>query len=1144
MKKIVGEAKRRISLLLAAAMLVGSIPQDVLTVSAAETYTETVTEETVQEAEDTYTVAVEIFREDKAKVTFESGYDEAEERIKADQDLSFRVTPKDGYRIGTVSYRISETEITEEIETAEDPEETRETEEAGKTEDTEDIHTEDIDTEDVVYAENIEAAEYTEITDIEEENILEPDEEGIYTISADDITGNLVIIVMTERTEEAEKEGTEEAEENSPELKENEGDAVSGNDIDQDTAEAEAAQEEETAVTEEAEEMDTESDQTDDEERAALAEEEITYSSETISPKEVLSTQDSYYETKLTLKKGAASVYTGQQEAVVATPVFGKNTTCLSIGKAEIIGYANMSGSYSLDDYKVKAENNEVKLTVEPGAASGTLTIQVAAAADEAGNMYPATATITVNVIKGIEAIRVDMPQNQVYKAAGKAASFTAAVTYNGGATGTLQPKTKKVTWELLDWNNQAINEKHELYGKISIKNGKVTIDKSFIPDEAGNKNVFTVKATAADYAGNTVSGEGVFTVADQATTLGKVVIVRSITAGLAASAQYQVIAQSGDTVSADVFSTNWADNNPNGPLVRVLKPGVEKKDIYTEEEFVSSSLYSIKFSNNAVGFAYYEGGQEPYLEVSKQVKNLKITATALDGSKNTAILEKLTINYAQTEELALSIYNQITNREMDAADQYRENKKNNQPIIFYGAKNTVFLVRLTDKNGQYINEITNHKLKVSGGKVIYSDVNTYGVMATGDTLTLTLTDNEKNITKTYVLVNLGLGTESVKVTTKDSLTASTKDEQTITYTVSGKNAASYQQVLVTVNSLDAYASKNYISTNYHQLLYASQGTIGQVMPVKGGKVTLTFKETELSAYAYKLNFSFGHVDKDGNFIAATKEIPVTLKAAMPKVQKAENAKLNTKYTLGLADNGKVKLTLSNLKATLNKDVQIYSANVNGQSNNFLEYFELDDSGTALQLKGTADLSNIPVKGLTLTGYVGGYTYTDSKGLTGYGPAAGTRITVTIKPNVLKYSMTSAAVLEGEVEAAVKAVANKNNVDLSHVYTEDAVFQAELTEHGEAVVLTGTDVKPGSRKVSLYILPKDSAYKSKLDKLKAAVDAAGETKRLEAEKAYGDAMRTFGISVSTTVTVKAKATATGKVKLAGTKAVFSAESYN
>ena len=40
MRKMVVEAKRRISLLLAAAMLAGSIPQDVLAVSAAEAYTE------------------------------------------------------------------------------------------------------------------------------------------------------------------------------------------------------------------------------------------------------------------------------------------------------------------------------------------------------------------------------------------------------------------------------------------------------------------------------------------------------------------------------------------------------------------------------------------------------------------------------------------------------------------------------------------------------------------------------------------------------------------------------------------------------------------------------------------------------------------------------------------------------------------------------------------------------------------------------------------------------------------------------------------------------------------------------------------------------------------------------------------------
>ena len=153
--------------------------------------------------------------------------------------------------------------------------------------------------------------------------------------------------------------------------------------------------------------------------------------------------------------------------------------------------------------------------------------------------------------------------------------------------------------------------------------------------------------------------------------------------------------------------------------------------------------------------------------------------------------------------------------------------------------------------------------------------------MATGETLTVTLTNNANKVSKTCTLKNAALGKDSVKVATKDSLMANTTEPQSITYTVTGKTLSSYENVLVTMNTAEA-RGKNWFK--YQDLSYSSN-SINAVMPFNDGTVTLVFNESygrEIPAYAYKLNFSFGRVDAEGNFIAMTKEIPVTLKATAP----------------------------------------------------------------------------------------------------------------------------------------------------------------------------------------------------------------------------------------------------------------------
>ncbi|MGN0306734.1 MAG: hypothetical protein ACI4DN_00825, partial [Lachnospiraceae bacterium] len=151
---------------------------------------------------------------------------------------------------------------------------------------------------------------------------------------------------------------------------------------------------------------------------------------------------------------------------------------------------------------------------------------------------------------------------------------------------------------------------------------------------------------------------------------------------------------------------------------------------------------------------------------------------------------------------------------------------------------------------------------------------------------------------------------------------------------------------------------------------------------------------------------------------------------------------------------------------------------------------------------------------------------------------------VTIKATGLKYSLTNATVLDGEpLSTIIKAVANKKNVTLSHVYTEQTGFAAELIGAGEDIRLTSdAAMQVGKYKVSLYILAEDSAHEAKLDALKQAIEGATGDKAAE-KAAYAAAMKQYGTAVTTTITVKAKATTAGKLKLASTKAAFSADKY-
>lgn len=815
-------------------------------------------------------------------------------------------------------------------------------------------------------------------------------------------------------------------------------------------------------------------------------------------------TKDPYYETKLSLKKMTSRVYTGQQNAVIAVPVFGKNTTYRSITEAKV-SYAKITaGPYSQTDYKVRVEENKVWLSVASGAATGKLTIVVTAKG--VNGMYPTTAELTVDIVKGIERISLTAPK-KVYKAENKGVSFTSSIVYNGTTNKDFLPKTRKVTWKILDSQGREIDSSHKLNSQIRIKNGKVSIAKSYLLSSDLNEDTFIIRADAADYAGNTVYGEASFTVTKEPAALGEAVIV------VKENDFYRVIARSGDSVSADKL---------NGAYVRVLnEEAKEDLDLYEAKDFLSADLYTLRVNNKAISL-----NSSGFLWTYKAAKNIKITATATDGSKRTTVLDKLTVNYAQSTGLALECLSHSDGTTVGTIDQYKENPSYTGPITFYGVRDEKFTIRIKDEQGFYPDGVVDHKLKVSGAKLLSSSPSygSYTILGTGDTITLTLTDNAKKVTKTYVLKNLALGTKNaLKVSTKDVLEPYTTSPQTITYTISGRDQGKYEYVLVSINQADAQKK----STYYSQLLNASQGTIGTVMPVEDGKVVLKFGgNTYVYSSNYKLNFSFGHIDENKNFIAETRETAVILKAAL---KKAAVVKLNEKYTLGVKEGKEIPLTLMNKKATLNSVYQLQNANIKGQPSQFTDFFEL--AGTSLRLKANAPMSEIKNKGITLTGWVTGYKYTDADGNTRTGLAS--RITITLKPTVSKYSITGVTVLENtSIEARLKVLANKKETVVAHVYTDDPQFKAEAADG--AVKLTAAGLNPGSYKVKLYVMPVNSAYAADVGALKDS----GNTAK------YYEAIKKSSIELTAAVKIAARGTAAAETKFPETKAAFTADGYD
>lgn len=886
-------------------------------------------------------------------------------------------------------------------------------------------------------------------------------------------------------------------------------------------------------------------------------------------------TKSLYYEDKLKLKKGVSTLYTGQT-AVIATPQFGKNTSYMAVRSVE-----DLTGGLDVD---FDPDTNEITATANRGTSLGKHTIEVMArstdAQDAYGNlvsvptMYASRATITVTVVRGIESLTVDVPSDKMFKDVNpkKAATMTAAVTYNNGATTKERaPKTKKVNWALLNANGYVLSASDYLNGKLTIKNGKVTLAKDYVVSRTETDNQFKIAAIAADFNRDVDTTPGAYLTA----TTGEVAISRTITiTNDAMTIGSLAILDRANKVIAKDGGTLEASQADGAKLVAFL-PDAPVKAQYTSADLANyaAQASNVKFTSSNAKAVTIDIDREgnAILQVEKPAKNVTLTATPGDGNpdKNAKKSMKLTVNYDTTGELGLQIFKV----EPDDSDywSHKISEPDNKAPEFTDSTVAHFVLQVQHKNSDggwddvapYAN-YTNYKLAVKGGKILYNGNDGTAEIATASAVTtITLTNNNvKPAAKTeYVLTNKGIsglakGTKAPKVKINGTLRANHCEEsQHLKVQLTNTVKADKPGYIEDFSKL--YVKVDFDWTSYNVKKPDAQDDFVEQMYPKGytkvekdGSFYLDFTEydswnpgsTNLTAGSYKIKINFGEIDEDGNFKSVAPASAQTIKVVNPKKL---SFKPTTSYSISATDNGYAVLTG---KGTYDNVwfSKLQNANIKGQENKFRRYFEIgtasDKDGNDVQtIKLTpnyyADV-NDPNVNLDfsdkkfkddLTGYV---TYT-AYDLSGNEVTNTVKLTLKVSaPTAVltKYALSTSGVIGTAAGSKVTVYVTDNKKN--PVEIEDALYGGNewngtlfKTVNGEATNVMEFAAKSALTAGTKYdivitFLPADSYYVTEYNKVKT-----NETQKKEF-------LQKYGITLTTKVTAKDLATVNkGRIKV-------------
>ena len=824
----------------------------------------------------------------------------------------------------------------------------------------------------------------------------------------------------------------------------------------------------------------------------------------------VLSTSAPVYETKLSVKSiNGATVFTGQEDVKVATPVFGKTTgynevvsvqfvdTKTGVLKGETLydGDWNEIGSAWVDDDNsihvgIKAYTNDDSEYGSPVIAKevGTnLGVKVTAVAPDGS--YAASAIVKLKVQQGIFDVDVDEGKaklpDTIFKEKNKAVSVKVTAKLNWGDKN-YKPAKSAVTWSIAPaYGNDSAYAKAALGGSkplVSVKNGTVSIAKDYAvqPNEADNR--FTVTIKANDFADNGEYKTKTFEVTSEKNEIGKLVVL-----------DYEGNVKDPATLTAEDFDY-WNHDYDDGSsdYSKYLYVAAIKKDVPDAKWYNlnGDDVLPVTFkSSNAKALAVDTANG--LLTFSKPADGIKITATTVDGGK--APKAELVINVKPYEQVGLMITDIEEHRMGLGQDEIHYSGGNNERYYLYP--------HYAVGNGwNGISDYKNLKITVKGGKFIANknwakfrgNRMGYAVVVTDKSgkATITVTDtankDKANNHKNYTIINDSFSAvkgPSIKLYDPKKVTAGT---EAITWQVTDKTNDNYAGKYVKLTP-----DFTVTTSNPAEDLVGNTGTILKID--ENGRFTLD--GYVYYGGAYKMVATVGTM-AGGEFVAAAKDVKLSFNIPTKKykttltvkgsytldAKSAPTAKIDVKSDYGYDVSGAMNV----IKKTQGKD---------DHTNKFTKYFEVkegwdenDEHYYTIGLKpglSAEDIAYITSKDAKedCTGYITVTNYDwDGNELN----TKDVQVKISFKEN--KYSLTGATIFSNgtattPVTATVKLMNGKLHDYVAVAAVKDggnfaaAKDPISFNEDGDIVITSNAaSIAPGKYKVELVVVPQGSGY--------------------------------------------------------------------
>ncbi len=625
-----------------------------------------------------------------------------------------------------------------------------------------------------------------------------------------------------------------------------------------------------------------------------------------------VTTLEPAHATKFSVKTKNTKFYAGEGDILLAQVSYDKGCSYkeLALECADSTGKKVLSAGTSGTHNDIYQSGLDIYMTAVGSAKLLPGKKYTVTLATDQGEAIEVSRSFDITVNYPINSVKITSVGDELYKKAGKAATYTAKAealyVYEDekGNEASMKPTSSKVEWSLAKSDGSGSGTTLTLKGgKVSIAtNGKVTVDKSFNVKSTAEDNTFRIVCKAADWAGNTTSAYRVMTILEDEQTIESLGI-KSGSGSIMALTNGQTYSAS-DLMGRRVVALDGAGEELSSAAFTL--GGVMLKD--------TTGLVSLSKDGKATIKASLTNGYKSTKSITIKVKDFnpeaKISVTDVSG-------------------------NAIPVSESDSRTYINNNMLSEALVVttwteFAGIKMTSACSTTIGSNQAKV-------VKKDAGKNAQTNV----ITPTAQKVEITVKNVNGTATKFTILNNkyATAAPPKLSVDSKATVYANSAADfnQNVAVSVEGSVAAG-SMVVVTMDAAAMNKAKGTTLASYK--LLSEQFKTGST--VSDGKATFGICTAGVAAGTYTISAVIS--DGEGNPLTKAATFKLKLTKA-PKV----TVKMTNKYTLKSADGyqTQVKYTATGNGSAL--VTKLYSVNTKGQVNSFAKYFKYEDGKIVLK---------------------------------------------------------------------------------------------------------------------------------------------------------------------------------------------------